>query len=558
MKNGIFFICFLSITLTTRAQVYNPFFGSIVANSSPDTILAYLNEFQSLGIKEIGTTELDNATSWILGKYAQYGYSDVTIDPFSYFGFTTSNIIVKKQGCLYPDTYLIVDGHYDTRNGPGTNDNGSGTAIILEMARLLKDIETEYSILFIHFSGEEDGLKGSNHYVNNTVIPQSMDIRLVFNIDEVGGISGMTNNTIVCEQDEGFPPANNAASSIATAELANCVGLYSNLNTQISYAYASDYMPFEENGEIITGFYEANESPYAHTINDNLGNMDPGYVFEVGKAAIGATLHFSHGFDHTSEITVNECGNYTSPSGNYLWSNSGIYYDTIQTVAGCDSIIEINLTIVGDDNPTSLFTTVCESYLSPSGNYIWTVSGLYYDTLQNLAGCDSLLEINLTINNIDVTTNLSNETITANNLGADSYQWVDCGSNFSFISGETTSSYTATITGSYAVIISENGCSDTSDCLVVDFNELSEMNGHLIHLYPNPNDGNFTIEFDENIVFEQINFYNSVGKLIHKEITSNQGVIQFHIEFLSDGFYFLEIPVDEMTTIRKRILITTR
>ena len=109
----------------------------------------------------------------------------------------------------------------------------------------------------------------------------------------MGGVAGMNNNTITCERDESSPSSNNAASAQATQEMANCFGLYSNLQTEISYAYGSDYVPFENNGEIITGLYESNESPYTHSPNDTMDNMDPNYVYEVTKGALGSALHFA-------------------------------------------------------------------------------------------------------------------------------------------------------------------------------------------------------------------------------------------------------------------------
>src|SRR5690606_30261960 len=144
------------------------------------------------------------------------------------------NIIVTKTGTLYPDQFVIIDGHYDTINGPGVNDNGSGTSIILEIARILKDVPTEYSIKFIHFTAEELGLIGSYHYVQEVAVPQNLNIKLVLNIDQVGGVAGETNHTITCERDEDGPNSNNNASDIATTQLANLIGLYSDLNTEFS------------------------------------------------------------------------------------------------------------------------------------------------------------------------------------------------------------------------------------------------------------------------------------------------------------------------------------
>ena len=295
MKPTLHYFKIIAIFLfgfAAQAQTHNNYYQSVVDNVSSSNILNDLISFENFGVKEVGTTALTNAENWISSRYQSLGYT-VELQPFTYSAGTSNNIIVTKTGTVYPNTYIIFDAHYDTINGPGTNDNGSGTVLLLEIARLLKDVNTEYSIKFIHFSGEEDGLIGSNYYVNNTVNPQNMDIRLVFNIDEVGGVNGLTNDTIVCEEDRSNPPGNNSASSAMTTILANCMELYSNLNTEISFAYASDYVPFENNGEIITGLYEKNETPHAHTATDVLANMDPTYVYEITKGSLGALLEFA-------------------------------------------------------------------------------------------------------------------------------------------------------------------------------------------------------------------------------------------------------------------------
>ncbi|MGJ8594002.1 MAG: M28 family peptidase [Aquaticitalea sp.] len=316
-----------------KAQTYNSFYGDIVANASSSNILNDLTTFESFGVKQLGTNALENTQDWITTRYQNLGYTDVESQPFTVNNVTTNNIIVTKTGTVYPNTFLIIDAHYDTINGPGTNDNGSGTVLLLELARLLKNVDTEYSIKFIHFSGEEFGLLGSSYYVNNTVIPQNLDIKLVFNIDQVGGTAGMTNDTVVCEQDESNPPSNNAASSAATTILANCMELYSNLNTEISYAYASDYIPFENNGEIITGIYEKNESPVSHTANDNLSNMDVNYTHEIIKGALGAALEFAVAYDSTMGITDNQTLNALltispNPASKYLNIS---FYSTLES-----------------------------------------------------------------------------------------------------------------------------------------------------------------------------------------------------------------------------------
>lgn len=278
---------------STFSLAADPYYQQIVNQVSYDSIYSYLQELESLGIKEPGTTALDNTRNWIQQKLASYGYADIVYHDFTYSSYTLQNIITTKAGASQPDVYLIIDGHYDTINGPGVNDNGSGTAILLEVARLLADVECRLSIKFINFSAEEEGLIGSQAYVNNVAVPQNMNIKLVLNIDEVGGVAGMVNNTITCERDEGNPPGNNTASAAYTDTLATLTQTYSSLNTQIAHAYGSDYMPFEDAGYVITGFYEANESPYPHSPDDILANMDPAYVTEIARASVAAALYFA-------------------------------------------------------------------------------------------------------------------------------------------------------------------------------------------------------------------------------------------------------------------------
>lgn len=261
-------------------------------------ITTNLQDFGLLGVKTTGSVANTNTFDWIKNKYIAYGYtaSQMEEDPFTEAGFSSKNLIITKTGTVYPNTYVIICGHYDTIVGPGVSDNGSGTSIILEAARILKDVPTEYSIKFIHFSGEEQGLYGSNHYANNVVFKngiRNLDIRLVFNIDQVGGKLSNPSNSIKCESDQNGQSGNNAASLTFTQQLAACTTLYSPLQTVMSNAYSSDYMPFEANGDIITGFYETPQSNNEHTVNDTFANVDPTYVFKVGKAALGALQHFA-------------------------------------------------------------------------------------------------------------------------------------------------------------------------------------------------------------------------------------------------------------------------
>jgi aminopeptidase YwaD len=316
-SKNILFSLFTLLTISSSfSQTFIQAYADVVNQCSQNNITNSLTQFEALGVKRRGTAPLQNTFDWLKNKYLSYGYTTTQMqeDSYTYSGSTATckNLIVTKIGTLHPNTFIIVCGHYDSISGTGTNDNGSGVASILETARLLQNIPTDYSIKFINFSGEEDGLYGSKHYVNSVVnsTTPKMDIRLVFNLDEVGGVAGSINDTITCERDtNNNPSTNNAVSATMTNQLMNCVTLYSPLNTFLSFAYASDYMSFQSNNEIITGFFETNETTHKHTPTDLLVNMDPIYNYNVAKATIGATMHFAQANPSTmGNIEMNDFG----------------------------------------------------------------------------------------------------------------------------------------------------------------------------------------------------------------------------------------------------------
>ncbi len=310
----VFFFLYFSNDLFS--QTFQQAYQNIVNQVSQQNVTDDLTQFEALGRKAQGNVALGNTLDWLKNKYLSYGYSalQMTEHTYTYNSTTNKNLIVTKIGTVYPKTFVIIDGHYDTLNGTGTNDNGSGIACILETARLLQSVPTEYSIKFINFSCEEDGLVGSKNFVNqivNSTTPK-MNILLVLNIDEVGGVKELTNDTITCERDtNNSPSTNNSQSTIFTNQLINIVGFYSPLKTVLSYAYASDYMSFQSNNDIITGLFETNETTHKHTTSDFLSFMDPVYNYNVAKVAVGAMLHYAiasttlatQNFDNNSQVS---------------------------------------------------------------------------------------------------------------------------------------------------------------------------------------------------------------------------------------------------------------
>lgn len=277
----------------------DPVLQRLVERVDSLSILASLNRLEAFRTRHSSTDSLVAAREWLVTKFQEYGYSDILLHPFTWSGRTLHNIVVTKPGTRFPDTFVLLIGHYDSISeipatlAPGVNDNGSGIALILELARILATHQLDYSVRFICFSAEEQGLVGSRAYVNNVVAPQNHDIRLVINVDEIGGYRGNVNTMVKVERDESNNPSgNNAASAAYTDTLAALTRTYSTLTTTITNAYGSDYMSFEARGYVITGYYEGQTTPHYHRSTDNVANVDPPYLYQITRGALAGMAYF--------------------------------------------------------------------------------------------------------------------------------------------------------------------------------------------------------------------------------------------------------------------------
>ena len=215
-------------------------------------------------------------------------------------------------------------------------------------------------------------------------------------------------------------------------------------------------------------------------INDGLGNFMPGdTLFEVDwffNDIILEDINFDGNVDVLTDKNIwlndhNNPGSFILQDFEMSASNHGFELADINN----DNLWDIYLGRFSSDNgdlvyfadqPTyiNIDTTICfgDSLFLQGG---WqTLPGTYLD----FGGCDTLTNIALSFyDEINTEVTLENGTLTATTGGAE-YQWLDCDDNFSPIEGETAQSFTPTVSGNYAVEITENGtCVDTSACYTV-------------------------------------------------------------------------------------------
>jgi hypothetical protein len=211
--------------------------------------------------------------------------------PFECFYRTAWNVVATQTGTVYPDSFFIICGHFDSYSGwpdlfaPGADDNASGTAAVLTAAEILVNHDFEYSIKYICFSGEEQGLVGSEDYA--TWAEQN-------NI----GIVGVLNFDMIGYWEEGVEMdleiETNHASQWLAAAILNAADLYVGAPYELHVddgAWWGDHASFWDHGFAAVNHEEAWDwgdpdfNPYYHTVRDTMGYI--GDVFTTGNVKIG-------------------------------------------------------------------------------------------------------------------------------------------------------------------------------------------------------------------------------------------------------------------------------
>jgi hypothetical protein len=222
----------------------------------------------------------------------------------------------------------------------------------------------------------------------------------------------------------------------------------------------------------------------SYTLNNQTFSTSGVYTQTLQNAAgCDSTLTLTLTIKQPTANTLNEtaCNSFTLNSQTY--NSSGTYKQTFTNAAGCDSILTLNL-IIKQPTESTLTEIACKSYTI--NNQTYSVSGVYTQTLINEAGCDSTITLNLTVKNVNTTITLDENTLTAEATGA-AYQWIDCNNSDAIIPGETNRTFKASEVGDYAVIVTYDGCRDTSNCITVTTIGISDLiNENDLKIYPNP------------------------------------------------------------------------
>lgn len=251
-----------------------------LAHSTLEADLAHLVSFPT---RYSTSAYYANVAAWARDQLETMGYvarlQDIVVD-----GNSSQNVIADKDGhAAGARGVVLVTAHLDSINiqggpaapAPGADDNGSGSAGLLEMMRAFEDHRGEHDLQAVLFGGEEEGLFGSKQYVANLPAAEKERIRAVVNMDMVGTLNTPTRSVLL----EGTPLSQKVIDGLSQAAMT-----YTQLVVETSlHPFASDHVPFINAGipAVLTIEGADNTNGNVHSGADIIDHINYAFVLEI-------------------------------------------------------------------------------------------------------------------------------------------------------------------------------------------------------------------------------------------------------------------------------------
>ena len=287
------------VTLQTLSKLNRELCGdtATMIGGSPYTIVS----------RHSSTVHNPKAAQFIYERFQSYGLTA------RYMNYRTNgqNVIATKTGTKYPNQYYIICGHYDNMPSgslaPGADDNASGTCAVMEAARLLAPFNFDYTLIFVAFDEEEQGLIGSRAYADSSY-NRGDSIRGVLNFDMIAwdGNNDYKLNLFTNSASVNFTNITKVTYNIYQPILDPVVS--------VGNMSSSDHYYFWQRGynaycgiELMSDFH-----PYYHTINDNFANVKMPYFLKFTQASLAALMtygwNYTINFNHTPIVASSDSG----------------------------------------------------------------------------------------------------------------------------------------------------------------------------------------------------------------------------------------------------------
>lgn len=261
------------VLLPAPVTVSDSLVRALVARVSPDSVLAHIRRLQDFYTRYSTTESCRAAVEWMREKLTGYGCDSVALE--TYRPDYAPNVIGVKRGRINPRPIYVICGHIDNTSDhapdhcPGSDDNASGTAAVIEAARVFQDISFAYSVYFIGFTGEEQGLVGSDSFCRRAA-RRGDSIKAALNFDMISygrqnrdslEIIGKTQNPACAWLVDSF---------IANARTYTALKPMRRLVTSAPY---SDHHSFWQRGYPALCGIEHDFTPMYHKIGDTIGPL---------------------------------------------------------------------------------------------------------------------------------------------------------------------------------------------------------------------------------------------------------------------------------------------
>jgi len=260
------------------------------------TLKSFVNNENSRFVFNQGNND---AQKYIIADFKKSGLTvtqQTFMLSFSPYEANAVNIIGELKGSTHPEEFVVLAAHYDSipekDSAPGADDNGSGVACLLSVARAFNKglFKPKRSIRFVAFTAEEVGLKGSAEYVSQLSGTDRENFRGAIIMDQVGFRRDHSKTEVIFETS-GRDKGQQVLVDTMAHGTKNIPGWGPGAQFQVNYAgWGSDHMSFLDTGLPAVLLIEKDNlwsaDHYGHTAKDNLDNID--YQFGSNVATIAA------------------------------------------------------------------------------------------------------------------------------------------------------------------------------------------------------------------------------------------------------------------------------
>ena len=242
--------------------------------------------------RHISSVDVVSARDWIRDQFDRLNPTTTTLQKFNLAGRDAWNVIATFDAGAGSDIY-IVGGHYDSlservsQSAPGAEDNASGAAGVLELARVFATMDRHATTVFVAFSGEEEGLIGSKAYVRNLPSADRSRIKGVLNMDMIG-YSKDDSLDVLLETSRDFRTLHDHFATAAQSVVG--LNVFSSFNP-----FGSDHMPFIDQNipAILTIDNDWNDYPAYHRTTDTIDKVSRDMGASILRMNAGALAAMS-------------------------------------------------------------------------------------------------------------------------------------------------------------------------------------------------------------------------------------------------------------------------